>query len=126
MLLKIEFIGGSIMSEEKKAPKVSPKMKELVKTELRKGSSNSRIAKLLEKEYEEAVEIIDYIKEIIRPEVGQVIEFTFREEKMIGTIENLLDNSSVVKIDWNRSEKGMHELLEDKTIVNFKDIEGFL
>ncbi|MDO5456731.1 MAG: DUF2187 family protein [Atopococcus tabaci] len=112
--------------EEKKTPKVSPKMKELVKTELRKGSSNSRIAKLLEKEYEEAVQIIDYIKEIIRPEVGQVIEFTFRDEKMVGTIENLLDNSSVVKIDWTRSEKGMHELLEDKTIVNFKDIEGYL
>lgn len=112
--------------KDKQEIKVSEKTKELVKTELRKGSSNSRIAKLLDKEYEDAVKIIDYIKESIRPEEGQIIEFSFRDEDMVGTIEKLLVNSAVVKIDWDRSAERMHELLEERTIVNFKDIEGFL
>lgn len=113
------------MAKEKKV-KINEKTKELVKTELRKGSSNSRIAKLLNKDYEDAVKIIDAIKESIRPELGQIIAFKFREEDMVGTIEKLLDNSAVVKIDWDRSAARMRELLEAKTIVNFKDIKAFL
>lgn len=112
--------------DKKKTPKITAKTRDLVKTELRKSSSNSRIAKLLDKEYEDAVAIIDFIKEDIRPEVGRVVQFTFREEKIVGKITRLLENSAVVSIDWDRSDTGMHELLEDRTNVNFKDIEEFL
>lgn len=116
------------MAKDKKDEEISVdgETQKLVKTELRKGSSNSRIAKLLEKPYEEAVKVIDFIKEDIRPEEGQIVKFTFRNEPIVGEIEKLLDNSAIIIIDWERSEKGMQELLEERTVVNFKDIEEFL
>ncbi len=106
--------------------KVDAETQKLVKTELRKGSSNSRIAKLLEQPYEEAVKVIDFIKEDIRPDEGEIVKFTFRNEPIVGKIEKLLDNSAVILIDWGRSAKEMQELLEERTVVNFKDIEEFL
>lgn len=108
------------------AEQVDPKVQKTVETELRKGSSNSRIAKLLEEDYEDAVKIIDFVKEDIRPEVGNIISFTFRGEHMVGKIEKLLDNSAVVIIDWERSMTEMYDLLETRTVVNFKDIEDTL
>lgn len=109
-----------------KLDNVDPEIQKVVETELRKGSSNSRIAKLLDEDYEDAVKIIDFVKEDVRPEVGATIRFTFRNEEMTGTIEKLLDNSSLVKIDWDRSAKDMYDLLETHTIVNFKDIDETL
>lgn len=105
---------------------ITPKIQELVETELRKGASNSRIANLLDLPYKEAVVIIDAIKELIRPEVGQNIAFTFREEHMEGTIEKLLVNSAIVKVDWDNSPKHLYDLMEERTVVNFKDIKAFL
>lgn len=104
---------------------ITEEVQELVETELRKGASNSRIANLLDLPYKEAVEIIDTIKENLRPDVGDEIIFTFREEPMEGTIEKLLTNSAIVKINWDHSTERMHDLVEEKTVVNFKDIEGF-
>ena len=106
-------------------PKITNDIQNLVETELRKGASNSRIANLLELDYKEAVEIIDTIKENLRPDIGDVIMFSFREEPMEGEIEKLLTNSAIVRIDWDNSSKEMHDLMEEKTVVNFKDIEGF-
>lgn len=106
--------------------KITPKIQELVETELRKGASNSRIANLLDLPYKEAVVIIDAIKELIRPEVGQNIAFTFRDEHMEGTIEKLLVNSAIVKVDWDNSPKHLYDLMEERTVVNFKDIKAFL
>ncbi len=105
---------------------ITPKIQELVETELRKGASNSRIANLLDLPYKEAVVIIDAIKEMIRPEVGQNIAFTFRDEHMEGTIEKLLVNSAIVKVDWDNSPKHLYDLMEERTVVNFKDIKAFL
>ena len=110
------------MAEEK----ITPKIQELVETELRKGASNSRIANLLDLPYKEAVEIIDTIKENIRPKVGEDIAFKFRGEHMEGTIEKLLTNSAIVVIDWDNSPKHLYDLMEEKTVVNFKDIDAFL
>lgn len=110
---------------DKEKIKVSTKMQKTVETELRKGSSNSRIAKLLDKPYEEAVKIIDYVKEDVTPELGQIIGFTFRNEPIVGRIERLLENSAVLLIDWSRSSNEMLDLLEERTIVNFKDIEEY-
>ena len=110
------------MAEEK----ITPKIQELVETELRKGASNSRIANLLDLPYKEAVEIIDTIKEKIRPKVGEDIAFKFRGEHMEGTIEKLLTNSAIVNIDWDNSPKHLYDLMEEKTVVNFKDIDAFL
>ncbi|WP_234945776.1 DUF2187 family protein [Atopostipes suicloacalis] len=110
------------MTEEK----ITPKIQELVETELRKGASNSRIANLLDLPYKEAVEIIDTIKEKIRPQVGENIAFKFRGEHMEGTIEKLLTNSAIVNIDWDNSPKHLYDLMEEKTVVNFKDIDAFL
>ncbi|GEK88103.1 hypothetical protein SAMN04488100_10161 [Alkalibacterium putridalgicola] len=104
---------------------ITAEVQELVETELRKGASNSRIANLLDLPYKEAVEIIDTIKENLRPDVGDEIIFTFREEPMEGKIEKLLTNSAIVKINWTHSAERMHDLVEEKTVVNFKDIEGF-
>lgn len=98
----------------------------LVETELRKGASNSRIANLLDLPYKEAVKIIDAIKEKIRPEVGEDIAFTFRGEQMEGTIDKLLTNSAIVTVDWENSPKHLYDLMEEKTVVNFKDIDAFL
>lgn len=102
------------------------KTQELVETELRKGASNSRIANLLDLPYKEAVKIIDAIKEKIRPEVGEDIAFTFRGEQMEGTIDKLLTNSAIVTVDWENSPKHLYDLMEEKTVVNFKDIDAFL
>lgn len=106
--------------------KITPDIQKLVETELRKGASNSRIANLLDLPYKEAVEIIDAIKEKIRPEVGEDIAFKFRGEHMEGTIEKLLTNSAIVVIDWDNSPKHLYDLMEEKTVVNFKDIDAFL
>ena len=106
--------------------KITPEIQELVETELRKGASNSRIANLLDLPYKEAVEIIDTIKENIRPKVGEDIAFKFRGEHMEGTIEKLLTNSAIVVIDWDNSPKHLYDLMEEKTVVNFKDIDAFL
>lgn len=109
-----------------KEEKITPEIQELVETELRKGASNSRIANLLDLPYKKAVVIIDEIKEMIRPEVGENIAFTFRDEHMEGTIEKLLTNSAIVKVDWDNSPSHLQDLMEEKTVVNFKDIEAFL
>ena len=106
--------------------KITPEIQELVETELRKGASNSRIANLLDLPYKEAVEIIDTIRENIRPKVGEDIAFKFRGEHMEGTIEKLLTNSAIVVIDWDNSPKHLYDLMEEKTVVNFKDIDAFL
>ncbi|WP_018658660.1 DUF2187 family protein [Allofustis seminis] len=106
--------------------KITQEVQDLVETELRKGASNSRIANLLELPYKKAVEIIETIKENIRPEVGQVIKFQFRGEYMQGRIEKLLTNSAIVVIDWENSAKRMYDLMEEKTVVNFKDIQEFV
>ncbi|WP_027109112.1 DUF2187 family protein [Lacticigenium naphthae] len=105
---------------------ITPEIQSLVETELRKGASNSRIANLLGLPYNEAVEMIEEIKESFRPEVGDEILFSFRGEKMRGVIEKLLTNSAVVLIKWNESSEKMHDLVEEKTIVNFKDIEEYV
>lgn len=91
-----------------------------------KGTSKSRIAHLLGVPYEEGVQIITQIKESIRPEVGNRIRFTFREQEMIGIIWKLLANSAVVVIDWNSSNQCMKDICEARTVVNFKDIVEFL
>lgn len=106
--------------------KITEEVQKLVETELRKGASNSRIANLLELPYKEAVEIIDAVKENIRPEIGEEIYFTFRGEAMQGKIIKLLQNSAIIQIDWENSAKSMYDLMEEKTVVNFKDIEGFI
>ncbi|MCC5894931.1 MAG: DUF2187 family protein [Alkalibacterium sp.] len=104
---------------------ITAEVQQLVETELRKGASNSRIANLLDLPYKEAVEIIESIKEDLRPDVGDEIVFSFRDEPMEGVIEKLLTNSAIVRINWNHSAERMHDLVEEKTVVNFKDIEGF-
>lgn len=106
--------------------KITPEIQELVETELRKGASNSRIANLLDLPYKKAVVIIDEVKELIRPEVGENIAFTFRDEHMEGTIEKLLTNSAIVKVDWDNSPSHLYDLMEERTVVNFKDIKAFL
>src|SRR5699024_8051434 len=106
--------------------KITTEIQELVETEIRKGASNSSIANLLYLPYKEAVEIIDTIKENIRPKVGEDIAVKFRGEHMEGTIEKLLTNSAIVVIDWDNSPKHLYDLMEEKTVVNFKDIDAFL
>ncbi len=111
-----------VLSEEE----ITQEIQELVERELRKGASNSRIANLLDLPYKEAVVIIDAVKELIRPDVGENIAFTFREEHMEGTIEKLLTNSAIVKVDWDNSPNHLNDLMEERTVVNFKDIKAFL
>ncbi|WP_025728333.1 DUF2187 domain-containing protein [Atopobacter phocae] len=106
--------------------KLSDKMRQTVETELRKGTSKSRIAHILDVPYEEALKIIDAVREDLRPEVGDEIEFSFREHEMFGKIEKLLMNSAVVKINWSHSAEQMHDICEERTIVNFKDIINFV
>lgn len=103
--------------------KITKEIQSLVEVELRKGASNSRIATLLGVPYNEAVEMIEEIKLSFKPDVGDKIIFTFRDEKMAGVIIKLLKNSAVVDISWDRSSEKMKDLMEDRTIVNFKDIE---
>ena len=110
----------------KMALKVTKKVQGIVETELRKGTSKSRIAHILGISYEEVLVVIKRVKDSIRPDVGDRIHFTFREQQMYGVIYKLLSNSAVVIIDWESSTTVMEDICEDRTIVNFKDIIEFL
>nr|WP_282919948.1 DUF2187 domain-containing protein [Ignavigranum ruoffiae] len=98
----------------------------LIERELRRGTSKSRIAALLDVSYEEGMDLISAVKDNIRPEIGNQITFKFRESSMTGIITKLLTNSAVVEIYWQRSDPAMKDLCEDRTIVNFKDIVSFV
>lgn len=98
----------------------------LIEKELRRGTSKSRIANLLEVSYEEGLEMIEEVKDRIRPEIGSQITFNFRESAMTGIITKLLTNSAVVEIYWQKSDPTMRDVCEDRTIVNFKDIVSFV
>ena len=102
--------------------KVTKKVQAIVETELRKGTTKSRIAHILGISYE----VIKKVKDSIRPDVGDRIHFTFRGQQMYGVIHKLLSNSAVVVIDWEASTTVMKDICEDRTIVNFKDIIEFL
>ena len=104
------------------ALKVTKKVQGIVETELRKGTSKSRIAHILGISYDEVLVVIKRVKDSIRPDVGDRIHFTFREQQMYGVIYKLLSNSAVVIIDWESSTTVMKDICEDRTIVNFKDI----
>ena len=108
------------------ALKVTKKVQGIVETELRKGTSKSRIAHILGISYEEDLVVIKRVKDSIRPDVGDRIHFTFREQQMYGVIYKLLSNSAVVIIDWESSTTVMKDICEDRTIVNFKDIIEFI
>ena len=108
------------------ALKVTKKVQGIVETELRKGTSKSRIAHILGISYEEVLVVIKRVKDSIRPDVGDRIHFTFRDQQMQGVIYKLLSNSAVVIIDWESSTTVMKDICEDRTIVNFKDIIEFL
>ena len=123
---KVLEIGETWKEAGAMVKRVTKEIKSTVETELRKGTSKSRIAHLLGVPYEEGVQIITQIKESIRPEVGNRIRFTFREQEMIGIIRKLLANSAVVVIDWNSSNQCMKDICEARTVVNFKDIVEFL
>ena len=117
---------GSWEEAIKMALKVTKKVQGIVETELRKGTSKSRIAHILGVSYEEVLVVIKRVKDSIRPDVGDRIHFTFREQQMYGVIYKLLSNSAVVIIDWESSTTVMKDICEDRTIVNFKDIIEFL
>ena len=123
---KVLEIGETWKEAGAMVKRVTKEIKSTVETELRKGTSKSRIAHLLGVPYEEGVQIITQIKESIRPEVGNRIRCTFREQEMIGIIWKLLANSAVVVIDWNSSNQCMKDICEARTVVNFKDIVEFL
>ena len=106
--------------------KVTKKVQAIVETELRKGTTKSRIAHILGISYEEVLIVINKVKDSIRPDVGDRIHFTFRGQQMYGVIHKLLSNSAVVVIDWEASTTVMKDICEDRTIVNFKDIIEFL
>ena len=106
--------------------KVTKKVQGIVETELRKGTTKSRIAHILGISYEEVLVVIIRVKDSIRPDVGDRIHFTFRDQQMYGVIYKLLSNSAVVIIDWESSTTVMKDICEDRTIVNFKDIIEFL
>ena len=108
------------------ALKVTKKVQGIVETELRKGTTKSRIAHILGISYEEVLVVIKRVKDSIRPDVGDRIHFTFRDQQMYGVIYKLLSNSAVVIIDWNSSTTVMKDICEDRTIVNFKDIIEFI
>ena len=108
------------------ALKVTKKVQGIVETELRKGTTKSRIAHILGISYDEVLVVIKRVKDSIRPDVGDRIHFTFREQQMYGVIYKLLSNSAVVIIDWESSTTVMKDICEDRTIVNFKDIIEFL
>ena len=63
------------------ALKVTKKVQGIVETELRKGTSKSRIAHILGVSYEEVLVVIKRVKDSIRPDVGDRIHFTFREQE---------------------------------------------
>ena len=106
--------------------KVTKKVQGIVETELRKGTTKSRIAHILGISYEEVLVVIKRVRDSIRPDVGDRIHFTFRDQQMYGVIYKLLSNSAVVIIDWNSSTTVMKDICEDRTIVNFKDIIEFI
>ena len=57
---------------------------------------------------------------------GKTVAVIERDEKMAGTIVKLLNNSAVVEIYWEKSSEKMKDIMETKTIVNFKDIVEFV
>lgn len=107
------------------AVKVTKKQRKLIEHELRRGTSRSRIAALLDVEYEEGAKLIDAVQESIRPDVKDQIKFEFRDGEMYGIISKLLENSAVVEIYWDLSDRSKEDILETRTIVNFKDIKEF-
>lgn len=108
------------------AAKLSKDQRALIEKELRRGTSKSRIATLLNVEYDEGLEMIEKVKASIRPDIGDKITFTFRGMDMTGIIVKLLTNSAVVEIYWDKSDKTLHDIIEERTIVNFKDIIDFV
>lgn len=108
------------------ATKLSKDERALIEKELRRGTSKSRIATLLNVEYDEGLEMIEKVKASIRPDIGDKITFTFRGMDMTGIIVKLLTNSAVVEIYWDKSDKTLHDIIEERTIVNFKDIIDFV
>lgn len=108
------------------AKKVSANEREIIERELRRGTSKSRIATILNVDYEDGLTKIRSVKDDIRPDIGDQIEFKFRDSKMTGIITKLLTNSAVVEIYWKKSDITMRDICEDRTIVNFKDIESFV
>lgn len=108
------------------AAKLSKDQRVLIEKELRRGTSKSRIATLLNVDYDEGLEMIEKVKASIRPDIGDKITFTFRGMDMTGIIVKLLTNSAVVEIYWDKSDKTLHDIIEERTIVNFKDIIDFV
>lgn len=108
------------------ATKLSKDQRALIEKELRRGTSKSRIATLLNVDYDEGLEMIEKVKASIRPDIGDKITFTFRGMDMTGIIVKLLTNSAVVEIYWDKSDKTLHDIIEERTIVNFKDIIDFV
>lgn len=108
------------------AAKLSKEERALIEKELRRGTSKSRIATLLSVEYDEGLEMIEKVKTSIRPDIGDKIRFTFRGMDMAGIIVKLLTNSAVVEIYWEKSDQVFHDIIEERTIVNFKDIIEFI
>lgn len=103
-----------------------PEHQALIERELRKGTSKSRIASLLDVDYETGLTLIEEVKSSIRPLIGDKICFKFRGSEMAGIITKLLANSAVVEIYWQESDPLMKDIIENKTIVNFKDIVDFI
>lgn len=108
------------------AENVTASERKIIERELRRGTSKSRIATILDVDYEKGLVKIESVKYKIRPEVGNQIEFKFRDSKMTGIIIKLLTNSAVVEIYWSKSDITMRDICEERTIVNFKDIESFV
>ena len=108
------------------AENVTASERKIIERELRRGTSKSRIAAILDVDYDKGLVKIESVKDKIRPEVGNQIEFKFRDSKMTGIIIKLLTNSAVVEIYWSKSDITMRDICEDRTIVNFKDIESFV
>lgn len=106
--------------------KLNKEQRNLIEKELRRGTSKSRIASLLDVNYETGLKMIENVKESVRPDIGDKISFQFRGSDMAGIITKLLSNSAVVEIYWQESDPMMKDIIEDKTIVNFKDIIEFI
>ncbi|MBG9980151.1 DUF2187 family protein [Facklamia sp. DSM 111018] len=106
--------------------KLSEGQRSLIGKELRRGTSKSRIASLLDVDYETGLKMIEEVKESVRPDIGDKITFQFRGSDMAGIITKLLANSAVVDIYWQESDAMMQDIIEDKTIVNYKDIIDFI
>lgn len=67
---------------------VTKEVQSLVETELRKGASNSRIANLLGMPYEEAVKLIEEIKESFRPTSETRLLFLSEERRCPAQLKN--------------------------------------